>query len=241
MLSFCESLSCSWIIGIPLALLVSGCSTGARNHPPPPQVAAFVQPQAEQITPPATPTIEEVGQASWYGPGFHGKKTASGETFNQHTLTAAHPTLPLGSQAEVTHLETGKSVAVKINDRGPFVDGRSIDLSHAAAKKIGLSEEDGLAPVKIETTLSPAIANTHQGKVIAVSPKKITITDIADKNRRTYEVAASAVITCADTQCTLTDVQIGDTVTLTMKKKSKKVIALRVEEEKTTLQKRATK
>jgi rare lipoprotein A len=235
MRSFCKTLSYSWILGMSLSLLVSGCSIGTRKSPSLPQVVASVQPQPRQVTPPAEPKIEEVGQASWYGPGFHGKKTASGETFNQHQLTAAHPTLPLGSKAEVTHLETGKSVAVKINDRGPFVDGRNIDLSRAAAKKIGLTPEEGLAPVKIEATLSPAVANTHQGKVVAVSPRKITITDRADKNQRTYTVAASAVVTCADTQCTLKDVQVGDTVTVTIKKKSKKVIAIKVEAEKATL------
>jgi rare lipoprotein A len=235
MRSFCKNLSYAWILGISLFLLVPACSIGAGKSSSPPDITASVQPQPRQVTPPAEPTIEEVGQASWYGPGFHGKKTASGETFNQHQLTAAHPTLPLGSRAEVTNLETGKSVTVKINDRGPFVDGRHIDLSRAAAKKIGLTPKEGLAPVKIEATLSPAVANTHQGKVVAVSPRKIMITDVADKNRRTYTVAANAVVTCADTQCTLKDVQVGDMVTVTIKKKSKKVIAIKVEEEKATL------
>jgi len=95
------------------------------------------------------PVVEQLGEASFYGKGFHGKETASGETFNQHDLTAAHPTLPLGTEATVTNLETGKTVDVEINDRGPDVKGRDIDLSKAAAKKIGLTK-DGAAPVKIE-------------------------------------------------------------------------------------------
>jgi rare lipoprotein A len=94
--------------------------------------------------------IEQVGTASWYGPGFQGRETASGETFNQNALTAAHRSLPLGSTAVVTNLATGKSVQVKINDRGPYVKGRKIDLSHAAAQKIGLKK--GVAKVKITAT-----------------------------------------------------------------------------------------
>lgn len=75
--------------------------------------------------------------ASWYGPGFHGKKTASGERFNQNALTAAHKTLPFGTRVKVTH--KGKSVIVRINDRGPFIKGRTIDLSKGAARAIGCS------------------------------------------------------------------------------------------------------
>ena len=89
------------------------------------------------------------GEASWYGEQFEGKKTASGEKFDPDKLTAAHPTLPLGSEAEVTNLETGKSVTVEINDRGPYTDGREIDLSKAAAEKIDMVE-DGEAKVRIE-------------------------------------------------------------------------------------------
>ena len=93
----------------------------------------------------------EQGEASWYGPGFQGKKTASGETYDQNELTAAHRKLPLGSEATVTNLETGKKVDVEINDRGPYVRGRKIDLSKAAAKKLDMLD-DGTAPVRIEAT-----------------------------------------------------------------------------------------
>ena len=98
--------------------------------------------------------FEETGVASWYGPGFHGRTTASGEVFDQHALTAAHPRLPLRSMARVTRLDTGQSVLVRINDRGPFVDGRVVDLSRAAAEQLDLLE-DGLAPVRVEG-LGPA-------------------------------------------------------------------------------------
>lgn len=78
------------------------------------------------------------GKASWYGPGFHGRKTASGERFNMHDLTAAHKELPLGSRVLVTNKRTGKSVVVRINDRGPFHSNRVIDLSRGAAKELGI-------------------------------------------------------------------------------------------------------
>lgn len=89
------------------------------------------------------------GQASWYGPGFHGKKTASGEIFDQSRLTAAHKTLPLGTKAKVTNLENGNTVEVEINDRGPYVGDRVIDLSRAAANALGFVES-GLTLVRIE-------------------------------------------------------------------------------------------
>ena len=89
------------------------------------------------------------GQASWYGPGFHGKKTASGEIFDQGRLTAAHKTLPLGTKAKVTNLENGNTVEVEINDRGPYVGERVIDLSRAAANALGFVES-GLTLVRIE-------------------------------------------------------------------------------------------
>ena len=104
------------------------------------------------------PIVEQVGEASFYGPGFHGKKTATGEKFDQNKNTAAHPTLPMGTNATVTNLENGASVDVKINDRGPYVKGRDIDLSKAAAKELGMTK-DGVAPVKIEAKVPPAEKN----------------------------------------------------------------------------------
>jgi rare lipoprotein A len=89
------------------------------------------------------------GTASWYGPGFHGKKTASGKIYDQRKLTAAHKTLPLGTKARVTNLDNGSTVDVEINDRGPFIEGRIIDLSRAAAGTLGFVES-GTAPVQVE-------------------------------------------------------------------------------------------
>lgn len=89
------------------------------------------------------------GIASWYGPGFHGNRSASGEVFNQNAMTAAHRYLPFGTQVRVTNLNTGQSVVVRINDRGPFSRGRVIDLSAGAARAIGMIGS-GVAPVSLE-------------------------------------------------------------------------------------------
>ncbi len=91
---------------------------------------------------------DEEGIASWYGPGFHGKKTANGETFNQNAMTAAHTLLPLGTTVRVTNLENSKTITVRINDRGPFVHDRLIDLSRRAAERLDMREQ-GTARVRV--------------------------------------------------------------------------------------------
>jgi rare lipoprotein A (peptidoglycan hydrolase) len=133
-----------------LALQLPGCAlpSGPRETLPPPVVAPQVK---EEVPNAEAPKVKQVGNASWYGPAHDGKETASGDTFDQKKLTAAHRTLPLGSKAVVTNLKTGQSVTVTINDRGPYAKGRKIDLSRAAAQKIGMSAK-GIAKVKIETT-----------------------------------------------------------------------------------------
>jgi rare lipoprotein A len=88
------------------------------------------------------------GIASWYGPGFHGKRTSSGERFDQYDFTAAHRTLPLGSWVVVTNKMNGRSIQVYVNDRGPYIVGRVIDLSYAAARAIGMLGS-GTVPVRI--------------------------------------------------------------------------------------------
>jgi rare lipoprotein A len=91
----------------------------------------------------------EEGIASWYGPNFHGKYTSNGEIYNMYDYTAAHKTLPMNTKVKVTNLNNGKSVIVRINDRGPFVKGRIIDLSYAAGKEIGI-DKTGTAPVRLK-------------------------------------------------------------------------------------------
>jgi rare lipoprotein A len=95
--------------------------------------------------------FRQEGTASWYGPGFHGNKTASGVPYDQNDLTAAHKTLPLGAEVTVIDQESGRSVDVEINDRGPYVPGRHIDLSREAARQLGVLD-DGTAKVRIEAT-----------------------------------------------------------------------------------------
>jgi rare lipoprotein A len=95
------------------------------------------------------PKLTQTGKASYYAGKFNGRKTASGEKFRNAKLTAAHKTLPFGTKVKVTNLSNGKSVKVKINDRGPFVPGRIIDLSKRAARKIGIDKE-GVGNVQIK-------------------------------------------------------------------------------------------
>ena len=96
----------------------------------------------------------EVGIASWYGKPFHGRRTASGERYDMHALTAAHRTLAFGTRVRVVNLENGKTVVVRINDRGPFVKGRIVDLSRRAADQLAFIE-DGVVKVRVEV-LKPA-------------------------------------------------------------------------------------
>jgi len=114
-----------------------------QSAPPPPQ--ASIPP----TTTDETPEFTQVGLASWYGPGFHGNLTANGERFNMNALTAAHRTLPFNSYVRVTDLATGRSVVVRINDRGPYAAHRIIDLSARAARELGITD-DGTARVRVE-------------------------------------------------------------------------------------------
>ena len=129
-----------------LALLLFCCAPPRRATIPPPRIPP----------PKPSPLVKEVqyGWASWYGKEFLGRKTASGQIYNMYDLTAAHPSLPMGTRVMVTHLKNGRSVVVTVNDRGPFVEGRIIDLSYAAAKMLDMVEE-GVAWVKVEVLSWP--------------------------------------------------------------------------------------
>ncbi|MGC9324583.1 MAG: septal ring lytic transglycosylase RlpA family protein [Desulfomonilia bacterium] len=113
-------------------ILVSGCSHVPRHG------SSWVQ----------------IGTASWYGEDFHGKPTATGETYNMYGCSAAHKTLPLGSTVRVTNLTNGRTIIVPINDRGPYVGDRIIDMSYGAARHLGMVEE-GLAKVRVEVLKTP--------------------------------------------------------------------------------------
>lgn len=103
----------------------------------------------QSYTPREDPYYDEVGEASWYGPGFHGRKTANGERFDKYDLTAAHRTLPMPSMVKVTNLENGKSLNLRVNDRGPFAKDRIIDVSKKAARVLGF-ELQGKAHVRVQ-------------------------------------------------------------------------------------------
>jgi len=137
-------------------LALSGCSFIERHSEP----VSHVPEKAEESS---TYHHEEVGRASWYGPGFHRKRTASGEMFDQNKLTAGFRTLPLGSIVEITNLKNRKRVRVKINDRGPWVKGRTIDLSQSAAERLDMVKT-GVAPVKITMIAGPAFRHIHRNK-----------------------------------------------------------------------------
>lgn len=125
-----------WLI--PLTLVAAaGCASGGKPTVP-------TEPTRARAT-----GWTERGLASWYGHPYHGRRTASGEVYDMDAMTAAHRSLPFGTVVRVTRRDTGASVKVRINDRGPFIKGRIIDLSRASAKRIGLFV-DGVAPVKIE-------------------------------------------------------------------------------------------
>lgn len=116
--------------------------------------------------------FKQVGRASWYGGRFVGRRTASGERYNMYAMTAAHKTLPLASYVRVTNTSNNKSVVVKINDRGPYVRGRVIDLSFAAAKLLGL-QRAGTAHVQIQG-LTLEEARAQRGEMLASNTSKDT-------------------------------------------------------------------
>jgi rare lipoprotein A len=118
-----------------------------------------VPPSKVRVPPSPESRLSQTGIASWYGPGFHGKATASGDIYNQGDLTAGHQTLPLGTRVMVTNLENGSSTQVVINDRGPFAKGRIIDLSYAAAQSIDMVGP-GTALVRVDVMDSPTRIQT---------------------------------------------------------------------------------
>ncbi|MEB3354874.1 MAG: septal ring lytic transglycosylase RlpA family protein [Cyanobacteriota bacterium] len=114
-----------------------------------PQLRPVPQPIAPVPAPAPRAVLIGTGQASWYGPGFYGNRTANGEVFRPGTMTAAHRTLPFGTRVRVTNLNNGRVAVVRINDRGPFHGNRVIDLGHGAARELGVLSS-GLASVKLE-------------------------------------------------------------------------------------------
>jgi rare lipoprotein A len=134
------------VVALAALALLAGCSRAVLTTP---------------SVPPVT-SMEEVGMASWYGAPHHGRRTASGEVFDMHQLTAAHKTLPFGTRLLVTNRDTSQSVEVRVNDRGPFVGGRILDVSYAAARLLG-AVGPGLIPVRVRVLSLPARSSTGDG------------------------------------------------------------------------------
>jgi rare lipoprotein A len=143
--------------GLALVLCVAGLGAAQGNSgsdhdrgSPVPQLPKT----ATKSTHPKHARPYQVGTASWYGSYFEGKETASGEAFNMYDLTAAHPTLPLGTFVKVTNLRNGRTVVVRVNDRGPVVEGRIIDLSYGAARALNLQYR-GIQTVRLDLVPQP--------------------------------------------------------------------------------------
>ncbi|VXC50601.1 Endolytic peptidoglycan transglycosylase RlpA [Oceanicaulis sp. 350] len=164
-----RTFQCLWLVS---ALALSACS----GQPAPQTRPDFAPAPVAQHTPSSPPDADQAlapqsvqtGVASWYGPGFEGRQTANGEVFDSSLLTAAHRTMRLPSRARVTRLDTGKSIIVRVNDRGPYIVGRLIDLSHAAAQALGF-EDDGLAEVRVEG-LGPADPEDREAPPVFFDP-----------------------------------------------------------------------
>ena len=156
------------VAGLSVIVVLAGCHKGVKVARQPvapavtyPQVTtgprAETAPKVETVPQAEVrgrPILTEVGLASWYGPPYSGRKGADGTVYDQNAMTAAHLTLPLGTMARVTNIETGQSVVVRITDRGPFVHGRILDLSLAAAKATGVYRA-GVAKVRVEAFAAP--------------------------------------------------------------------------------------
>jgi len=147
-----------------------------------------------------TRNFSQQGLASWYGTKFHGKLTSSGEPYDMYKMTAAHKTLPIPCYVRVTNLQTGKKIVVKVNDRGPFVDGRIIDLSYAAAKKLGITQTgtarvqlDLVTPDTPDVVVYAAAASPAPVTATPVTVTPITATPIADTPNATAEVPITQV------------------------------------------------
>lgn len=154
------------------------------------------------------PTYDKIGEGSWYGPGFHGKYTANGEVFNQNDLTAAHPTLPMPSLVRVTNLQNGKSVIVRINDRGPFAKNRIIDLSKKSAQTIGMHSTSKVRVQFLKDETEQYVANLQaKGKPINMAEYNAKAEDIKEDSITEATAPASQIV-----ESTVTTTHVGQTV-----------------------------
>ncbi|MDQ1390926.1 MAG: rare lipoprotein [Acidobacteriaceae bacterium] len=146
---------------------------------------------AEPTIPAGTKALAtETGKASWYGPPYHNLRGSNGEVYNMHAMTAAHRTLPLGTIVKVTNLKTGHTALVRITDRGPFIPGRVLDLSLAAARRLDVYLP-GIADVKVEVMQTPAPLQTGGRWAVQIGgfPHQEAATKLADHLQRRYRTA----------------------------------------------------
>ncbi len=195
-------------------LLFTGCGhpRQARVNVPPPPAAESPSESAGTVAPPfqhptapkepdpdlaeptipagATPLAIETGRASWYGPPYHNRVGSNGEVYNMHAMTAAHRTLPLGSIVRVTNLKTNHAALVRITDRGPFIPGRVLDLSLAAARKIDVYTP-GVAEVRVEVMQTPSPIETGGRWAVQIGgfPDKDVAAELAGHLTRRYRNA----------------------------------------------------
>jgi rare lipoprotein A len=173
-------------------LVVSGCGGHKKvkaKLPPPPSAPS--QPASEVSLPQsAKPIYVETGLASWYGPPYHNRRGSNGEIYDQNKLTAAHRTLPLNSWARVTNTDTGRSAVVRITDRGPFIQGRMLDLSLAAAKAVDVWRP-GVAEVRLELLQAPAAIDRGGRWCVQIGAfdKAKEAAKLKEKLQRRYETA----------------------------------------------------
>lgn len=202
-------------VGFALLWILSGCSHSKKERvevPPPPAAsepsATASRPagaakhdqlpaakSAEKSADLAEPTLPsdakplttETGKASWYGPPYHNRRGSNGEVYNMNAMTAAHRTLPLGSIVRVTNLKTGHAALVRITDRGPFIPGRVLDLSLAAARKLDVYQA-GVAEVKVEVMQTPAPMETGGKWAVQIGgfPHQEEAAKLADHLKRRY-------------------------------------------------------
>lgn len=161
--------------------------SGQNNHQPGSGETDGAEPA---IPAGARPLATEIGKASWYGPPYHNRRGSNGEVYNMHAMTAAHRTLPLGTIVRVTNLNTGHSAFVRITDRGPFIPGRILDLSLAAARKLDVYLP-GVAEVKVEVMQTPAPLETGGKWAVQIGgfPHEEAADKLADHLMRRYHTA----------------------------------------------------
>ena len=183
-------------------------------------IGCSVPPSNVRVPPLPEGRVSQVGIASWYGPGFHGKATASGDVYDQNELTAAHQTLPLGTRVMVTNMENGSATEVAITDRGPFAKGRIIDLSYAAAQALNMTGP-GTALVRIDVIDSPIPIQTVRASLdytlqlgsfsqlenarqlrdrVAKSFSDVTIAPLQSKDTTYYRVSLGTFSSRADAE-----------------------------------------